>query len=151
MPLSRFFRPSLELAFVGNSAFPSRICNSSALAAGYMCPVAMLFVIQIMLIVKIQSVSSVQNLFSPAVLWCAPFLSSSASWRRIYALCSLFRLAVVTISSSCLYIYSHQRSSSYTLALQNFFILSRSSVLWSIFSFFSCSHVGCSSPHITRP
>ena len=63
MPLSRFFRPSLELAFVGNSAFPSRICNSSALAAGYMCPATMLFVIQIMLIVKIQSVSSVQDLF----------------------------------------------------------------------------------------
>ena len=63
VPLSRFFRPTLELAFVGNSAFPSRICNPSTLAAGYMCPAAMLFVIQIMLIVKIQSVSSVQNLF----------------------------------------------------------------------------------------
>ena len=63
VPLSRFFRPSLKLAFVGNSAFPSRICNSSALAAGYMCPATMLFVIQIMLIVKIQSVSSVQDLF----------------------------------------------------------------------------------------
>ena len=61
--LSRFFRPSLELAFVGDSAFPSHICNSSTLAAGYMCPATMLFVIQIMLIVKIQSVSSVQDLF----------------------------------------------------------------------------------------
>ena len=63
LSFSRFFNPSLKLGLVRYPGFPSAIRNSSALAAGYMCPAAMLFVIQIMLIVKIQSVSSVQNLF----------------------------------------------------------------------------------------
>ena len=61
--LSRLFRPSLELILVGNPSFPSRIHNPSTFAAGYMCPTAMLFVIQIMLLMKIQSVCSVQDLF----------------------------------------------------------------------------------------
>ena len=58
-----FFRPSLELAFIGDPVSPSRVCDSSAFAACYLCPTAMFFIIQVMLVLEIYAICSVQNLF----------------------------------------------------------------------------------------
>ena len=60
--LPRFFRPSLELAFIGNPASPSRVCYSSTFAACYLYPAATFFVVKVMLVLEIYSICSFQNL-----------------------------------------------------------------------------------------